>query len=317
MADVAQAQQCSVGLGAQHDVLELPGVHQAAGRVHRILEIGPGRSRRLSEGARRILPVLRLDGRADVGRGDAELGHLVRVHPHAHGVNLVRAEARFAHAFEIADLVHQVDLRVVGEEQRIVAVVAGNQADGEQEGARYLLHGHALLLHLRRQPRHGDAHAVLRLHGGDVRVGAQLERHLNVQCAVVGAGGKVVEHAVETDQLLFDGLRHGFLEVLRVAAEEVRGDLHHRRHHFRIRRHREIGDGHRAEYHHHDGDHHREDGMIDKESRHRSASRLRLVIRPRLDGCAGPHLQLPFHDDALAGFEAAARRSRARRCDCR
>ncbi len=149
-------------------------------------------------------------------------------------INLVGAEPRFADAFQTADLVHQIDLRVVGEEQRIVAVVRGIQADGHQERARDLLHRDALALHFGRQARHGDADAILRLHGGDVRIGAQLERHLDVQRAVVGAAGEEVQHAVEADKLLFDGLRDGFFEVLRVAAQEVGADLHHRRHHFGI-----------------------------------------------------------------------------------
>ncbi len=66
MADVADAQQRRVGLRAQHDVLELLRVDQAARRVHRVLEIGALRRGRLAKRSRGILAVLRLDGVADV-----------------------------------------------------------------------------------------------------------------------------------------------------------------------------------------------------------------------------------------------------------
>ena len=99
------------------------GIDQPAGRGHGILEIGAARRGRLADRACGILPVLRLDGVADVGGGDAELRHLVGIQPDAHGVNLLRTQARFADARQAADLIHQIDLRVVGEEERIVAVV--------------------------------------------------------------------------------------------------------------------------------------------------------------------------------------------------
>ena len=64
-----------------------------------------------------------------------------------------------------------------------------------------------------------------------------------VSDAVVAAGGEKVQHAVEPGQLLFDRLGDGFFEVLRIAAEIIGGDLHHRRHHFGIGRDRQRRNG--------------------------------------------------------------------------
>ena len=227
MADVANAQQRSVGLRAHHDILELAGIGEAARRGHRILEIGaarrqaPGRSRPPDSAG--SAPGSALLTSVAV---TPSFGHLVGVQPHAHRVDLLRAQARFADARQAADLVHQVDLRVVGQEQRIVAVVAGHQADRHQERGGDFLHRHALPLHFGWQPRQRDVHAVLRLDRRDIGIGAELEGDVDGELAVVGAGGLVVQHAVQPDQLLFDRLRDGLFQILRVAAEIVRGDLH-------------------------------------------------------------------------------------------
>ena len=43
---------------------------------------------------------------------------------------------------------------------------------------------------------------------------------------LLAAGGLVVQHAVESDELFFDRLRDGLLQILRIAAKIVGGDLH-------------------------------------------------------------------------------------------
>ncbi len=126
-----------------------------------------------------------------------ELGHLVGIHPHAHRIHQRRAEPRIADARQAADLVQQIDLRVVGQEHRIIAVVRRNQSHHHQERARYFLHRHALALHFRRQPRQREIHFVLRLHRGGIGIGSQLERHRDRHRSVVGAVRQEVQHAVE------------------------------------------------------------------------------------------------------------------------
>ena len=256
------------GTRAHHDVLEFRGSHQPPLRAYRILERGASGRRRLADRSGGILSVLRLNGVVDIAGGDSQLRHAVGVHPDAHGVDLGGAQPRLAHAVHAGQLVQQVDLRVVGEEQRVVAVVRGNQADAGEEGGGDLLDRHSRALHFGRKPRHGEVHAVLRLHRGHVRVGAQLEGHIDAERAVVGAVGHEVEHAIEGEQLFLDGLGDGFFQVLRIAAQIAGADLHHRRDHLGIAGQGKIGDGDGAQDDDHDGDHHRENGMIDEEPRH-------------------------------------------------
>ncbi len=308
-ADIANAQQRGVGLRAHHDILELAGICKTAGRGHRILKVGAARRRRLADRARGILAVLRLHGVRDVGRGNSELGHLVRVQPDAHGVDLLRTQARFADAGQAADLVHQVDLRVIGKEECVVAVVAGHQADGHQERCRDLLDGHTLALHFGWQAGQRDIHAVLRLHRRDIGIGAQLEGDVDDELAVVGAGGLVVQHAIQSDQLFFDGLRDRLFQILRVAAQIGRRDLNRGRHHLRISRNRQAGNGDRAEDDDHDGDHHREHRTIDEKFGHDLARGPRLrwrglfLIRHWMDHQTRTHGEKPFHHHAISGLQ--------------
>src|SRR5262249_40400708 len=84
--EIADAKERPVGLRTQHDIAELLWLDEASGGIDRILQIDTGGDRRLADGARWILTVLRLDGRGDVRGGHAERRHLRRVDPHAHAV---------------------------------------------------------------------------------------------------------------------------------------------------------------------------------------------------------------------------------------
>ena len=50
-----------------------------------------------------------------------------------------------------------------------------DEAHGHQECSGDLLHRHALALHFRRQTRQRDVDSVLRLHSGDIGIGAELK----------------------------------------------------------------------------------------------------------------------------------------------
>ena len=54
------------------------GLVRRPGRVYRVLEIGAFRRWSLTERARGILPVLRLNGVADIGRVQPERAHAIR-----------------------------------------------------------------------------------------------------------------------------------------------------------------------------------------------------------------------------------------------
>ena len=60
--NVAHAQQRSIRLRADYDVAKLGRIRKPARGRDGILEIRTRRRRRLADGARRVLPVLRLNG---------------------------------------------------------------------------------------------------------------------------------------------------------------------------------------------------------------------------------------------------------------
>ena len=107
--EIPNPEKGSVGLRTQDDVAKLLRVNEPAGGVHRILKIRPGRDRRLADGTRWVLTILRLNGRREVGRGQAQRRHLRWIDPHAHPVVLAGREARLADAGKAGNPVEQID----------------------------------------------------------------------------------------------------------------------------------------------------------------------------------------------------------------
>ncbi len=286
-ADVANAQEGGIRECTDDYFAELIGRGEAAGSNDGVLQLRSVGGGSLADGAGWILAVLGLDGVADIGGGDAELGHFVGVEPDAHGVRLGNAEAGFPDAGQAAELVHQIDLRVIGEEERIVSLVVGDETNGDEEGGGDFFDGDTLALDLRRQAGQSDIDAVLGLDGSDVGIGAEFEGNVDDERAVVGHRRLVIEHPVKPDELLFDGLGDGLFQVECVAAEIAGGDLHGRRNYFGVG-----GNGQRryrygAENDNKDRDHHREDGSVDKKFCH-GVSPWRVCrergLRPCRDG---------------------------------
>ena len=94
---VAQYRECAA---ASHPAARAPRcLSNCSGRVRRpgaftgYWKSVPAVDGRLPDGARGILPVLRLNRVADIGGRHAELRHLVRIHPHAHAVTLAATQA--------------------------------------------------------------------------------------------------------------------------------------------------------------------------------------------------------------------------------
>ena len=105
----------------------------------------------------------------------------MRKEAHVARERLLRIDAGVQRIIVAADLIQQVQLNVVREEQRIIPSVSRDQADRHEERARNFFDRDTLPLHLGWEARQRDVDPVLRLHGGDVGVRAQLERHLDVQ----------------------------------------------------------------------------------------------------------------------------------------
>jgi hypothetical protein len=126
----------------------------------------------------------------------------------------------------------------------------------------------ALLGHLRRQPRGGECHAVLRLHGGDVRIRAAVEGQSDLRGTVGCRLRSEVEQVVEAGQLLLDDLRDGRLHRARIRAGVRRADDDLRWSDFGIGFRRQARDRDGAAQHDQDGQHPGEDGAVNEELRH-------------------------------------------------
>ena len=100
----------------------------------------------------------------------------------------------------------------------------GHRNDAKQRG-RFLLDGDPLPLHLIRQARQRDLHAVVDIDGIDIGVGAELERADQSVAAIVTADAFHVDHLVDADHLGFDRLGNRGIDnsaVAQSAAKEFR-----------------------------------------------------------------------------------------------
>ena len=166
----------------------------------------------------------------------------LRVEPHAHRILADAEHVDVADAGNARQFIHQVDGRVIAQEQAVVVGAWRGQRDDLQDRGGFLLHHHALRLHRRRQRRGGAGDPVLHQHLGEIQVGADVERHRQGIAAVARAGGLHVQHALHAVHLLLDRQGDGVHHGLGAGAGIARGDLHCRRHHVRILRHRQLRD---------------------------------------------------------------------------
>ncbi len=205
--DVAHARDPAVGVGRDHDLLELLRARQPAERLHRELEAAGRCRRRLVDGAGRHLDVGGPQRRDDVVGGQSARLHLGGIEPDPHRI-VARAEHDgVAHAVDARDDVLDVDGRVVRDVLLVQAAVRRDQVDHEHQVGRFLAHRHADALHLVRQARQRDRDAVLHQHLRLIDVGPGLEHDADRQRAVAGRLRDHVEHVVDAVDLLLDRRR--------------------------------------------------------------------------------------------------------------
>ena len=113
-----------------------------------------------------------------------------------------------------------MERRVVGQEQVVVARIV--RADGHRQQDLRLALGHRdpLLQDLLRQLALGDGDLVLHVHRGDVLVGADLEGDSQRIGAVVGALRVHIDHVRHAVDLLLDRRCDGLLDGGGVGAGE-------------------------------------------------------------------------------------------------
>ncbi len=119
--DVLEAHHLAVAGFADDDVLEFGGAGQTALDEHRVLHLLPLGNGRQAEAAGGRDDVLLADDAGDVGCGDAEPRHALRVEPDAHAVVARAEDANLPDAGHPAQRVVQVEQRVVAQEYGVVA----------------------------------------------------------------------------------------------------------------------------------------------------------------------------------------------------
>ena len=266
--DVLQAQYRAVGARAHHDLLELLHGGEAAPGGERVLELLALGRGRLPDRARGHLLVLLAQHADHVLRVDPELRQLGGQQPDAHRVAPLTELRHLADAGQALEPIRDVDPGVVAEEEIVARAVGRDQVDDQREVGRLLRHAHALALHLLRELRLGDLHAVLDVDGGDVQVVADLERDRGAHAAVVRAVRGHVHHALDAVDLLLDRDGDGALDHLRARAGVAGRDLHGGRGDRRKLRDREQRNADGARERDQDREHGREDGAIDEEVDH-------------------------------------------------
>jgi hypothetical protein len=170
--------------------------------------------------------------------GDPHRGEAIGFHPDAHRVVARSEDAHLAHTRDAIERVDDVDVRVVGEEERVVRLLRREQRDDQHRNAGRLPHRQAELVDLGRQVRLRLRHAVLQVDLIDVRVGVDVERHGQLHRAVVRVRGLHVEHVVHAVHLLLERRRDRLLDRERVGAGVRTGNDDLRRHDVGELRHR-------------------------------------------------------------------------------
>ena len=255
----------AIGIGAQDDVFVDARIDCRRLRHHREVELHLAGRRLLVHLAGTDHGILRGDRVLDVGGGDTERRHAIRVHPQPHGLVGHAQNLRLAGPFDALDRIEDVDIGVGAHIVRRVASGLVVERDDHQRAGRFLLHRHAVLRDRLRQLGQRQIHPVLHLHLRGIGVGVEREVHGDRQLPGVGAHRGHVEHVVHTGELRLDGrghrVAHGLGVGARIGGRDL--DLHGRDRRVLCDR-QELG-ADQARQHDEQRDHRREDRPLDEE----------------------------------------------------
>ena len=207
---------------------------QPACRAHRdLVRLIAGRGR-LADGAGGNLHVLLPQRRAHVRGGQPPRCEACGIEPHPHRVLALAEDRHVGDAGNALERVAHEDVEVVAEEERVVLVVLGVDADAHHEPRRGLRDRHADVLHLVRQAAERGRHAVLHVHGREIRAAPELERGGDRGRAAVGAVRGDVLQALDAVDRLLQRVGDGRLDGERARAGVERVHVDPRRRELRI-----------------------------------------------------------------------------------
>ena len=136
---------------------------------------------------------------------------------------------------------HVLDLQigVIGQEDRVARLIGRKQIHHHQDVGRAFGDRDADLLHRQRQARRRGRDAVLHLHLRDIEIDAEIEGHRNREAAVGARIRGDVEHPLDAVDLLLDRRDHRIGDRFGARARILPGDVDDRRRDFRILRDRQ------------------------------------------------------------------------------
>ena len=278
--DILQPHHRAVRVRAHRDGSEFLRRLQPPLRADRVGHLLPGRRRLRADLTGRIDGALLLHGAHQIGNREPERGQPVRLHPDAHRVVAGAEDADVADAPDAIQRVDDVDVGVVGEEQRVVGLVRRRQRNDQHRKAGRLPHRQAEGVHVGRQVRLRLRHAVLDVHLIDVRIGLDVERDGQLHRAVVGVRRLHVEHVVDAVHLLLERRRDRLLDRQRVGPDVGRRHDDLRRDDVGKLRDRQRSHRDQAGEDGDDGDDDGDDRTADEEARHGSGSPPQWPARP-------------------------------------
>ncbi len=254
------------------DVLEFADLDQAALDEYGVLHLLPLRDRGQADAAGGRNLVLLADDVGDVGGGDAQSCHALRVEPDAHAVVAGAENAYLPHAPHPAERVIQVEQRIIAQKDAVVAALGGGKRDDLEKVGAGLAHGYAVADHVRGKLALRDGNPVLNFDRIDVLVGADIEGHRQGVGAVVAALRVHIEHVLGAIDLLLDGGGHGLRHHVRVGAREGCGHRDLGWNHLRILGNRKTENGKPPDQDHDQRDNGGEDRSLDEEVEHSGPS---------------------------------------------
>ena len=287
MRDIGEAHDRAVGIGPHDDLLELFWIGEPAAGSDGVDELLLLIDRRLADlacGKLRVLLVQRAD---DVRRRELELREPVGFEPHAHGVVLGTEDLHVGRARDALQLIEHVERHVVRREQVVEAAVGRVEREHLQKRRAAALDRDALPAHLLGQPRLDLLHAVVDVDRGDVDVGADLERDLDLHDAVRSRVRAHVDHVRHAVDRVFQRRRDGLFQRLRGGARIDRLNGHHRRRDLGILRDRQRAHRRQAGEHDKRRDDRREKRAVDEEAREHGVVLALISTRRRKEPWRG------------------------------
>ncbi len=230
---VLQSDHGTLVATAHHDVGKLFRCQQSAlgGDSQREFFGVVGRRANLAGG---VLGILLTHRGTDITHGNAQLGHAVRAQPQPHGVVLGTKDLHVGGSGHTLDGIEHVLRDVVGDEQRVKAVVGRVDRRHSHEARRALGHGHALALHFLRKFVQHLVDAVVDIHRGDVQIRANFKGHVDGHRAVARRCGVHVQHLLDAVDCLLDGRGHCGFQHLGGSTGVHRRNADHRWRYFRV-----------------------------------------------------------------------------------